>query len=63
MSKQYEVFARRECHEALTRIGSVTAADAAQARQAAKQTHGEDWMEMVAIPKSGISWAIQEVES
>ncbi len=60
---QYEVYARKECHEALTHIGTIEAGNAEEAKTAAKQAHGEDWMEMVAIPKSGISWAIQEVES
>ena len=60
MSIQYEIYARRECHEALTRVGTITASDGDTVRDVAKREHGEDWLEMIAVPQDGIAWVIRE---
>jgi hypothetical protein len=60
MSGNYFIFAKKQAEEALTKIGSVSAASGAAAADAAKKAHGEKWLEMVAIPESEISWAIEE---
>ena len=58
MAKQYEVFARKEQDEALTRIGTVSVEDAAEVEGKVKDEHGDDWLELVAIPCDSITWAI-----
>ncbi len=53
------VFARKKADDALTAIGTIsdpgnTVVAAARAR------FGDDWLEMIAIPKSAAAWAIEE---
>jgi hypothetical protein len=56
----YFVFAKKEAEEALTKIGAVSATGGASAAEAAKRAHGEEWLEMIAIPENEIAWAIEE---
>lgn len=58
MSETYQVFGRREQDEALTRIGAVTVDAAAGVEDAVRREHGDDWLELVAIPDRAIAWAI-----
>jgi hypothetical protein len=58
--EKYEVYARREDGEALTRVGTIEVEAGGSVEAAAKKEHGDDWLEMVAIPASKISWAIGE---
>jgi len=58
MSERFEVYARREQDEALTRIGSVDVAKAKDVEEAVRREHGDDWLELVAIPDHAIRWAI-----
>jgi hypothetical protein len=41
-------------------VGTVQATDGTEAATAARRAHGDAWLEMVAIPRQGISWAIRE---
>jgi 1,2-phenylacetyl-CoA epoxidase PaaB subunit len=54
----YRIFARRESEKPLTAVGSVDAGDERQASAAARSEHGEEWLEMVAIPEKEMAWAI-----
>jgi hypothetical protein len=56
----YVVFARKRPDEALTRVGSVSAKDDQELEAAVTREHGEDWLELVAIPAGQIDWAIRE---
>lgn len=48
----YLVFARKVYEEPLEELGTVSAADAETARQAALKIYpDDDWLEMIAIPK------------
>lgn len=60
MERTFEVYARREQDEALTRIGTVTLAGGSDVRAAVKERYGDDWLELVAIPGESIAWAIGE---
>jgi hypothetical protein len=60
MSTKYAVFARRASEEALTRIGTVEVAAGASVEDAACAKHGKDWIELVAIPETEMTWAIKE---
>jgi hypothetical protein len=57
---KWQVFARKRPDEALTRVGSVAANDDADLRAAVTREHGDDWLELVAIPAGEIQWAIRE---
>lgn len=61
--EKYEVYARRDDSEALTRIGTVEVEPGASVEAAAKQEHGDEWLEMVAIPAGKIQWAIGEEQA
>jgi hypothetical protein len=58
--EKWAVFARREYKEPLTRIGTLELAAGASVVDAVKHEHGEDWLELVAVPESKIAWAIRE---
>jgi hypothetical protein len=60
MSETYEVFGRREQDQALTRIGAVTIASGTAVEDEIRRQHGQDWLELVAIPSRAIGWAIEE---
>jgi hypothetical protein len=54
------VFGRREYQEPLTQIGRLEVAPGTSVAAATKQEYGDQWLELVAIPESRISWAIRE---
>ena len=56
--KKFEIFARKDGDEALTRVGAIEIEEGASVEDAAKEQHGGDWLEMVAIPADSMSWAI-----
>lgn len=58
MARQYEVFGRRKQDEALTRIGTVSVEEADAVEAKVQEQHGEDWLELVAIPCDSFTWAI-----
>jgi len=58
MSETFVVFARREAQEPLTRIGRVTVPAGGSLEKRVREEHGEDWIELVAIPDRAIEWAI-----
>lgn len=58
MERMFEVYARREQDEALTRLGSVTIAGESDVAAAVRERYGDDWLELVAIPGESIAWAI-----
>ena len=58
--EKYEVYARKNDSDALTRIGTIDVEAGGSVEDAAKKEHGEEWLEMVAIPAEKISWAIGE---
>ena len=58
--EKYEVYARRDDGEALTRVGTIEVEAGGSVEATARQEHGEDWLEMVLIPAGDISWAIGE---
>ncbi|MCA9752923.1 MAG: hypothetical protein R3B81_12605 [bacterium] len=58
--ERFEIYGRRSCDEALTHLGSLDVPNADAVTDAAKKAHGEDWMELVAIPAGQIAWAIEE---
>lgn len=60
MNQTYTVFARKESQAALTRLGTVSVAPGKSVEDAACAAHGEDWLELVAIPESDMSWTIRE---
>lgn len=60
MERTYEVYARREQDEALTRIGTVTLAEGSDLGGEVRGRYGDDWLELVAIPGEEIAWAIGE---
>ena len=60
MDEKYEVFGRRQQDKALTRIGIVTVAEGEAVEAEIERQHGQDWLELVAIPVSSIGWAIEE---
>ena len=60
MSATYVVFARRESQEPLTRIGTVTVREGSSVEDSVTEKHGEDWIELVAIPDTAMEWAIGE---
>jgi hypothetical protein len=53
------VFARKKADDALTAIGTISANGSAVVEKARAQ-FGEDWLEMIAIPKSAAAWALEE---
>jgi hypothetical protein len=53
------LFARKKADDALTAIGTITSESAGVAAEA-RQEFGDDWLEMVAIPKTAAVWAIEE---
>jgi hypothetical protein len=59
-ASNWAVFARKEAAEPLTRIGTVAVDEGASVEAAVRAGHGEDWIEMVAIPETSIVWAIRE---
>ena len=61
--EKYEVYARRDDSEALTRVGTIDVEPGASVEEAAKKQHGDEWLEMVAIPAGKIRWAIGEEDS
>lgn len=61
--EKFEVYARREDGEALTRIGTIDVEPGGSVEAAAKKEHGDEWLEMVAIPAGKIRWAIGEDEA
>ena len=56
----YVVFARRTPQEPLTRIGTVTVKVGSSLEESVKRQHGEEWLELVAIPEGAMEWAIGE---
>jgi hypothetical protein len=60
MSATYVVFARRESQQPLTRIGSITVKEGSSVEESVTKEHGEDWIELVAIPDTAMEWAIGE---
>ena len=63
MSQTYVVFARRESQEPLTKIGMVTVKEGSSVEDSVRDQHGEEWIELVAIPDTAIEWAIGEGDS
>jgi hypothetical protein len=53
------VFARKKADDALTAIGTISASGDAIA-DTVRARFGDDWLEMIAIPKSAATWAIEE---
>lgn len=62
MAKEYQIYARRADSDALTHVGSIEAEEETVVDDARKE-FGDDWLEMVAIPSKGITWAIGEESS
>ena len=58
MERTFEVYARREQDQALTRLGTVNLSDDSDVAAAVKERYGDDWLELVAIPGESIAWAI-----
>ena len=56
----FAVFARKESQDALARLGTVQVEEGGEVEKAAQEAFGEDWLEMIAIPEDGITWAIRE---
>jgi hypothetical protein len=57
MEQTFEVYARREQDQALTRIGTVSLSGD-DVTAAVRERYGDDWLELVAIPGESIAWAI-----
>lgn len=60
MSEQYEVYGRTREDEALTHLGSLSVPEGTDLQTAVRKAHGEDWLELVAIPGESIGWAIEQ---
>ena len=60
MSATYVVFARNKSQQPLTRIGTVTVKEGTSVEDSVTREHGEDWIELVAIPDTAMEWAIGE---
>ena len=58
MSETFVVFARRKSQEPLTRIGKITVKPGSSVEESVSKEHGEDWIELVAIPETAMEWAI-----
>ena len=58
--KQTDAKILQAIDEALTRIGTVTVPAGSDVRAAVRERHGDDWLELVAIPGESIAWAIGE---
>jgi hypothetical protein len=58
MNATFVVFARRKSQEPLTKIGTVTVKQGASVEESVSKEHGEDWIELVAIPETAMEWAI-----
>jgi hypothetical protein len=54
------VFGRREYQEPLTQIGRLELVAGTPVADATRRQFGEQWLELVAIPENGLSWAIRE---
>jgi hypothetical protein len=62
-TETWAVFARRQSQNGLARLGTVRVTAGERVENVARSAYGEDWLEMVAIPESGITWAIREESS
>lgn len=60
--EKYMVFARTEYDEPLEHRGEVEASGDKEAKEAALERFGEDWLEMSLVPESKIHWAEREEE-
>ena len=60
--QRYMVFARTEYDEPLEHRGDVEAAGAEEAKAAAVQQFGEDWLEMSLVPADEVFYAQRSEE-
>jgi hypothetical protein len=56
------VFARKKADEPLAAIGELEAEQNGSpgVASAARTRYGDEWLEMIAIPRAAASWAIEE---
>ena len=58
--ENWVIFGRREYKEPLTCIGTLGVERGEDVSGATKREHGDEWLELIAIPESRIAWAIRE---
>ena len=58
MAQMYEIYGRREQDQALTWLATMDVDG--DVKEAVQKAHGDDWLELVAIPSGSIGWAIEE---
>ncbi|MGH3086823.1 MAG: hypothetical protein ACRDSJ_05830 [Rubrobacteraceae bacterium] len=61
--EKYLVFARAEYDEPLEHRGEVEALSDEEAKEAALEKFGDEWLEMSLVPESKIYWAEREEET